>query len=367
METFPFVYRFHDPPDKESTAALQSHRPILTHLNADTSWLLQLPCPHEQRLRTGRSRYNIVIDPWFQGPQVDFAAWISKQWHAIPSRIQNFQELESYLKNSERISPPRDHGDEGQGSSALPESSGNSLIDAIIVSHEYTDHCHKETLLELHPTTPIFATSKAAALIKSWKHFMTVSEITLLASQGTYSVEPLPGWLGVSRVVSRSDPGYLHSAILLTFKLDPSKLDATLSNEQRRESVVEGVVYTPHGIRAQDLRQIHSTIPSISILALLHGFDEVTLSRFQKLNLGAHNGLKAHRICKPTYWVSTHDEAKPGSGLVSLILRRKAVPVLEALEREILDQSVTSNGTQSTNEPPVIHAELDNGACILLR
>ena len=45
-------------------AALLSRRPILTHLNADTSWLLQLPYPTDAVKPAGRTRYNILIDPW---------------------------------------------------------------------------------------------------------------------------------------------------------------------------------------------------------------------------------------------------------------------------------------------------------------
>lgn len=370
MERFPFTFKFHDPLDNSTATALQTHRPILTHLNADTSWLLQLPCPQDQQLRTGRSRYNIVIDPWFQGPQVDFAAWFSKQSHAIRSRIQTFQELEGQLGISERISPPREIGHEVHGYPAALEPPDNSMIDAVIISHEYTDHCHKETLLQLDPATTVFATKKAAALIKSWKHFKIVSDIPEFAPLDrdwkNHPIEPLPDWLGVSRIVSKSDSGYLHSAILLTFKLDHSTTYATTRNEEKCESVVEAVVYTPHGTQVQDLRQIHSTSPSIAVLALLHGLHDVSLSRFQELNLGAHNGLKAQRMCKAKYWVSTHDEVKNGTGLIALLLRRKAISLHEAIEQEKQDQMIQSKGSCPSNAAQVVFAELGNGESILL-
>ena len=31
------------------------------------------------------------------------------------------------------------------------------FIDAVAISHEFTDHCHRQTLEELDPSTPIFA------------------------------------------------------------------------------------------------------------------------------------------------------------------------------------------------------------------
>ena len=48
--------------------ASSSRRPVLSHLNADTSWLLQLPYPPDAERPPGRSRWNILIDPWFNAP-----------------------------------------------------------------------------------------------------------------------------------------------------------------------------------------------------------------------------------------------------------------------------------------------------------
>ena len=44
--------------------ALSSQRPVLTHLNADTSWLVQLPYPMNEAVPPGRSRWNVIFDPW---------------------------------------------------------------------------------------------------------------------------------------------------------------------------------------------------------------------------------------------------------------------------------------------------------------
>jgi hypothetical protein len=41
-----------------------NRRPILTHLNADTTWLLSLPYPEGSDPPENRQRFNIVIDPW---------------------------------------------------------------------------------------------------------------------------------------------------------------------------------------------------------------------------------------------------------------------------------------------------------------
>lgn len=74
-------------------------------------------------------------------------------------------------------------------------------IDAVVVSHEFTDHMHKETLLEVPTSVPVFAASKAASIIKLWRHFdVVVTLSTNLNGQSrdwhVTSVNPLPSWLG---------------------------------------------------------------------------------------------------------------------------------------------------------------------------
>jgi L-ascorbate metabolism protein UlaG (beta-lactamase superfamily) len=38
------------------------------------------------------------------------------------------------------------------------EKRGESCIDAVVICHEFTDHCHKDTLLELEREVPVFGT-----------------------------------------------------------------------------------------------------------------------------------------------------------------------------------------------------------------
>ncbi len=51
--------------------ALSTGRPILTHLNSDTTWLLSLAYPPDAKSPSGRSRYNLLVDPWLQGIHVE--------------------------------------------------------------------------------------------------------------------------------------------------------------------------------------------------------------------------------------------------------------------------------------------------------
>lgn len=130
---------------------LTTRRPILHHLNADTSWLLQIPRPASAVRHGSRIYYNILIDPWLQGGQSDVARWFSQQWHATESAVQTIAEVDEVARQIEIMA--------GGLRCRKGEATGQeTYIDAVAISHEFTDHCHKETLLEVHPDVPVFAT-----------------------------------------------------------------------------------------------------------------------------------------------------------------------------------------------------------------
>lgn len=181
---------------------------------------------------------------------------------------------------------------------------------------------------------------KAASLIRSWSHFRHVQVIPHFSQNPDWhatAVPPLPEWLGISRLVTRSDMLYFHSALLITFN------NGNLGRRRDAASVdmdeeAEAVIYTPHGIHSdsEDLEFLRkSASPSIQTLAFLHGLEDIVLgSAHAQLNLGAHNGLKAQRLLKARYWIGTHDEDKQGSGIVGWLLRRKRLSVKDAVAEE---------------------------------
>jgi hypothetical protein len=210
-----------------------------------------------------------------------------------------------------------------------------SYIDAIVISHEFTDHCHKPTLLEFHPSIPVIATTKAATLIKGWKHFKHVIETPPLGTDWRECSkiirkeihkldngvkEDWPEWISVARVVTKSDKFYYHSAVMVIFDL---------SDQSPGEA--EAVIYTPHGIHPESLGSLSTSSPRISTLALLHGLHDVSIDWGQQLNLGAHNGLAAQKVLGAKWWIGTHDEDKKGGGVVSWFLRRKKIPIQDAM------------------------------------
>jgi hypothetical protein len=201
-------------------------------------------------------------------------------------------------------------------------------------------------------SVPVVATEKAASLIQSWNHFDTVMPTPSFVpgtDWRTLSVKPLPQWISVSRIVSPGNKLYYHSAVMISFKLNDSKTNSA-----------EAVIYSPHGIEAKDLAGVAYAEPSIQTLALMHGLHDIGMMPKFQLNLGAHNALKAQRALKASYWVGTHDEVKKGGGLIAPLLRRSALTLQEAVEKEAQETG------QHGDLKGVNFAELRSGESLLL-
>jgi hypothetical protein len=324
-------------------------RPILTHLNADTTWLLSLPYPDRDSVPTTRSRYNLLIDPWLRGPQEDVAGWFSKQWHVAESSVSSIHELDELLRDAEAL--------EHEVFRIAESATEPSYIDAVVISHEFTDHCHKATLLEVNPNVPVFATGKAAQLIRSWNHFSTVIEMAMFSTGQdwrTTITSPLPEWIGISRIVTNFDALYYHSAVMVCMRNSTSTAEGA-----------EAVIYTPHGLAAHTISAITTANPPIDALALLHGLHDVSIAWGTQLNLGAVNAIKAQQVLKAKFWIGTHDEDKNKSGFIAPLLRRKVLTVSEAFALVHAVENDTDDSTTAlVNEP--ICVELANGESLLL-
>lgn len=385
----------HDPPSTQLhtetlasvTRSLSERRPLLIHLNADTSWLLALPRPSVSAARSGRHWFNILIDPWLSGSQSDVASWFSQQWHAEAPALSSVAAVEELCADIERLSPGPGRRKEdvkrnesrngGRDEHAMEDiqHEARSMIDAIAISHEFTDHCHKETLLECHPDTPVFATAQAAKLVQSWGHFRTVLETPAFGKANPdwrdISEPPLPEWLAIGRLVTEKDALYYHSALIVAFDCKDAprrKWSARYSNGavedgNTSDGSAEAVIYTPHGIHAPSLEVIPQAQPPIQTLALLHGLHDIALPK-QQLNIGAHNGLKAQRLLRAKYWFGTHDEVKQGYGIVSWLLRRKIISLEEALKLERDAGNLTDGEAKAVDD--VSFLDLANGESKML-
>lgn len=300
---------------KEWSEVLHSqHRPLLIHINADTTWLIQIPYPKSQKVHNGRSHFNTLLDPWLQGPQTDVARWFSTQWHVVPPSVATIADLSSVLQE---VEDPEGHAKESQ----------DSFIDAVAISHEFTDHCHKATLLELPKNTPVYAADVAAKIIKGWDHFLTIVTLPVL-DQGVHwsklTAGPLPNWIAIGRVTTPKNNLHFHSAILLAFSHSHT--------QDSHDSTAEAIIYSPHGIRGQSLTYLDAS--RIDTLALLHGVDDIRIWKAKQLNLGALNGIRAVGVTGARYWIATHDEDKTSAGIIAPLLKRTTYTLKEAVDRE---------------------------------
>lgn len=288
------------------STALTARRPILSHINADTTWLLSLPYPEGAICPPRRCRFNILLDPWLVGPQSDIAEWFSTQWHRIQSSVQTIEELNDFLCEREELELHALEGSmrEKSEDSDTTEPYTSNYIDAVICSHEFTDHCHQKTLEEIDPSVPCFATTKAAELIRAWGHFKQVLDISSFGKDSDWrqtSKSPLPPWIGIARLVTESDALYLHSAVAI-FVQDTRSL---------HPHGAEAVIYSPHGIEPLGLDSIPTATPPIQTLTLLHGLHDISIAFTKQLNLGAINALKCQRLLKARYWAGTHGQPVP--------------------------------------------------------
>ncbi|OAA72307.1 hypothetical protein ISF_01380 [Cordyceps fumosorosea ARSEF 2679] len=344
--------------DTEHWAALlrtEPRRPVLVHLNGDTTWLLQLPCPPSGGTRRRRSHFNLLIDPWLHGPQSDVAPWFSTQRHVVAPAVPSLAALQALL---------RELDDDPDAAAGNPEPDGDprAMIHAVAVSHEFTDHCHRATLQELPRDTPVYAADAAAELIRSWHFFDAVTTAPGLLAGTPWRSLPgtlLPAWLRVGRLVTPGNSLYYHSALVVAFDLGAG-------------THAEAVVYSPHGVAARDLSAAlagNKEEEDLAALAVLHGLHDVRLAPFvRQLNLGALNGVEAVRAARARYWVGTHDEEKKGRGLIAPLLRRTRYTLRHAVAHDEKRRSrEAGGGGREDEEPGYVFKELASGEALLLK
>ena len=327
--------------------------------------------------------YNLLLDPWLAGSQSDVASWFSKQYHAQPPARESISAVQDLIREVEsltreytgEIDIDREQASASQTGKEQERGGGGEgggKIHAVAISHEFTDHCHRSTLLQLDPSVIVLAAPKAAALVRSWKHFEGVYDLPVFQRdwKGELGgVGGLPAWVGVGRVQTSGDAFYYHSAVMVVWdqqatatstttptptptpvsgstssgstSIASTKQSSSRTSESDSDSASAGasehsaecIIYTPHGIKSPTLSSLLTARPPLRPLCFLHGLHDVSIDWGQQLNLGAHNGLAAQAVLRAKYWVGTHDEVKKGGGVVSWFLRRRTYTVQDALRK----------------------------------
>jgi hypothetical protein len=210
----------------------------LTKLNADSSWMFHFDGLH------------ILVDPWFTEAQVDLHPWFSRQFHQSPQ----------------------------------PAVGELQQPDYIFISHPFTDHCNKETLLQFSKEIPLVALPSILKQIAKWGHFKTLLPLDVAPFHIT---------------VLKTKNALVHKAYLI-------------------ESAQNKIVYAPHGAMLKN-------IPNLKIDAVISTTLCYELPFFLggTINLGLGKALQLQKQLKAELLFDTHNEDKKGEGLVSWFAKRK--------------------------------------------
>lgn len=321
-----------------------TQRPLIHHLSADTSWLLSIPRPEND----GHPRvyFNVLVDAWLTGPQVEYSWIFHQQEHTIPSAFQTIAEVEAFIHEIE-LRACLLRGTDAQ------DKPSTGYIDVAACALRGTDHVNEETLRQLHPSVPVLVRHDAVHLVKNYKHFENITLLPPFERDWRETRLPfLPDFVGIGCLTQKKDVQGIHKGLVISF-------DSTGLGE------AEAIVYTPHGIPVEQMTFLTSREPSLRILALLHGLLNVRVGLswigFSEANLGAHNGLKLQRLLQARHWIGTHDEAKVEKGLTSYMLTQNPITLEQALQRE--KEETRDDGVEQAD--PNWHP-VDNGGSLVL-
>lgn len=210
----------------------------LTKLNEDSSWMFHF------------DGLQVLIDPWFSASQVDFHPLFSRQFHKGPQ------------PKIETIPQP----------------------DYIFISHPFTDHCNKETLLQFDKDIPVIGLPGILKKIKKWGHFQRL----LALDEAPFVIQLLP-----------TKKALVHKAYLI-------------------ESSQSKIVYAPHGALLK--KNVELQVDALITTTL---FYNLPFFLGGTINLGYSRALQLKEQLGAKVLIDTHSEDKTGEGLVALFAKRK--------------------------------------------
>lgn len=283
----------------------------LHKLNGDTSWLVRLPRPSQDT--TGSTLYNLVLDPWLHSaPQVDGLPIFSRQTRIETAAFSSLAQLDAWLRL--------------QGK--------EERLDAVLLSHPFTDHLHPETLtdadsLAILQRCTVFTTRDALSALRSFKVDLDANKVVNLSSpavrQDADQPGILPSGIQIEHLPARDwalSPAWskLHGGIRVSC--------SNVSGKRVQ------ILYSPHGITPKSLphplRLQESDTAEDEIRVLIHSFDRQTLPLIGTVACGFPNVLDLIPAFRPTTVLATHDEHKRGEGIVGRLLSRQSFPLQDA-------------------------------------
>jgi hypothetical protein len=207
----------------------------LTKLNADSSWMFYFDGLH------------VLVDPWFTPAQVDFHPWFSRQFHLEPQ----------------------------------PQLSEIQSPDFIFISHRYTDHCNRETLLQFSSDIPVIAIPSIVKMISKWGHFKKLIPLT----EAPFDIQLID-----------TRQNLVHKAYLIT-------------------SSTGKLLYAPHGAKVKQ-----GCAADVVIASTLRY--ELPFFLGGTINLGLKVAKELKESVGAQHLLCTHAENKRAEGLVSKLAKK---------------------------------------------
>ncbi|PWN34175.1 uncharacterized protein FA14DRAFT_69974 [Meira miltonrushii] len=303
----------------------------LRRINFDSTWLLTLPNPADHPTST----CNLLIDPWLSdAEQIDLVVSFSGQKRQTAALASSIGELESVLEQ------------ENVANSASDDRPPSNKIDAIVISHPFSDHLHPETLTDerVAERIPIFVTQDAeGALRKVLGSKGKSNSITVIKAA---SMDTPPGWISEKSENKNSTPLPNNMEILQALPQEKflyfqgpagmawKKLHGGLIFLWRSTNAesLNSIVYSPHGLTPKSIPTwLTNKELSIQHWAILTMFDKLELPHWLSgtVNLGLAAVLEMIQgdsntkpIYPARYIIDTHGEFKDMRGLIARLLRR---------------------------------------------
>ena len=226
----------------------------LVKLNDDSSWMWEW------------EGIRVLVDPWFTPSQIDFHPAFSEQFHLTEQ----------------------------------PKVSDLDKIDYIFISHPFTDHCNKETLVQFDKDIPVISRPGTLKKISGWNHFNVLIPI----EEAPFKI----------RVIATNS------------LLDPVHFAFQIENEDGT------FIYAPHGTKAKNLPKADLLITTTTTFKLPFWLGGT-------INLGYKKALIAKNLCGASILVATHDEKKQGKGFVEKLAKK-------TYESQLKDVNVLMQGEE---------------------
>lgn len=306
----------------------------LRRINFDSTWLLTLPTLPDHPTST----CNLLIDPWLSdAEQIDLIVSFSGQKRQTAALASSISELENVLEQESVL--------RNTSSDQRPTS---NKVDAIIISHPFSDHLHPETLTDerVAERIPIFVTQDAEGALKkvlgskSKSHSIKTIKAANFNSPPSWISDnsenknsaPLPNNIEILQALPQEKYLHFQGPAGMAWKKLHGGLIFLWRSKTDQSQTLNSIVYSPHGLTSNSIPTwLTDKELSIQHWAILTMFDKLTLPNWLSgtVNIGLAAVLEMLQGDEKTspryparYIIDTHGEFKDMRGLVARLLRR---------------------------------------------